>query len=290
MRASRQPQTIGDAVLEPEQFLIVHIGKTSSSKVYGEDSVRTKDSELWFFQIADRSGLDYKPLRLFDSNGNAQGPIGSESASDYNQLYDSQGNDILRNNEESFRVYHYSLGVKQDNIRIYPRIPESQNGGAFTYLTANEPDPTEPSPYGSIESSETSYSDPSIELESLVWETGTLSAHQYGFYNDKSVKVDPLISIEGAAYELRPVVEKEAMLELLAEVGRPVEKQDNRVHMVSYSRNNLRSFSYDVPDEWESVQNTLTIQKANLPEDIEETVNGKDSKPAKPAGANGGDS
>ena len=79
------------------------------------------------------------------------------------------------------------------------------------------------------------------------------------------------------------------MLELLADVGRPVERQDNRVHMVTYSRNNLRSFSYDVPDEWESVQNTLTIQKANLPEDIEETVNGRDSKPVKPAEANGGD-
>lgn len=280
-----RPQTISEALLEPEQFLALHIGDTPSSKQISNDTIRTKDSEIWFFQVADVGELTRYPIRLFDTNGSALGPISSGGSQDYTKLFDSNGDDILRNDDDDWTVYHFSIGVRQDDLRIYPRIPTNQNGGAFTYLTGDQPDPTSPSRFGFEWSSQTSIEDPSTRLESVTWRIDTESKTQYGFFNDAEVQLDPILSVVGLAYQLRPVVDQDAKLNLLADMGRPIDKQENRVHTVSYSRAALRTFSYDPPEEWKDAQNSLTVQEANLPEDIEEFIEQSEGE-----GVNGGGS
>jgi hypothetical protein len=267
-----QTDKIQDALLRPTQFLALHIGESKSNKSYGGDSVRTKDSEFWFFQVADKVNLRQSPVLLRDEDGSKKGPIPANTGVDYGQLFDSNGDDIIRNDEEEWRVYHYSLGVKQDNIRVYPRVPENQNGGGFAYLTGSEPDPTTPDRFGYVPSENLSLENPSVELEALAWEHGVRSEQQYGFFNDNPFAVDPIVSVRGAAYELRPVSEQDALLNLLADIGRPPSKQQNRVHTVDFSNSALRTFSFSVPDEWKDAQNTLSISRANLPEEIEEVV------------------
>lgn len=269
-----QEDKISDTIIEPGQFLAIHIGDSKSTKTISGDSIRTKNSEFWFFQVADVANLNEKPVRLFDSTGNTRGPIAANSGIDYSQLFDADGNDTLRNDEMDWRIYHFSIGVQQSNIRIYPRIPENQNGGAFTYLTGDEPDPLSPDPFGYVRSDDTDVFDPSPALESIAWRAGQRSVHQYGFYNENDVQVDPIISIVGAAYELRPVTERDAMLNLLADIGKPVDEHDNRVRVVDLSRHNVRTFSFDVPEEWKDAQNNLTVERANLPEEIEKSLEG----------------
>lgn len=265
-------ETINDVLLRPGQFLALHIGDSKSNKTVSNDTIRTKDSEFWFFQVADAVTLRRAPIKLNDEDGNSRGPIEAESAVEYGQLYDSQGEDVLRNDEEEWRVYHFSVGVKQDDVRVYPRVPENQNGGGFAYLSGSQPNPTTPDPFGFVPSEEASYEDPTTELEALAWEHGTRSEHQYGFYNDNSYAVDPIVSVVGASYELRPVVEQDALLRLLADIGRPPTDQQNRVHTVDFSKQALRTFSYTVPDEWKDTQNTLSVSEANLPQEIEEVL------------------
>jgi hypothetical protein len=264
--------TIKENILEPGQFLAIHIGGSESSKTVSGDSIRTKDSEFWFFQIADVASIIQKPIRLYNEAGDPQGPLAADSGINYNQLFDNQGDDALRNDEDDWTVYHFSVGVHQQGIRIYPRVPESQNGGGFTYLSGNEPDPTAPSPYGYVPADQTHVYNPGVELESLAWRSGQRSSHQYGFFNDNEVAIDPVLSVVGAAYNLRPVEGRRQMLNLLADVGRPKSQQENRIHTINFSRSALRSFSYKLPEEWKDSQNTLTVQEANIPEDIERAI------------------
>lgn len=273
MTGTTRPDTINDARLEPGQFLALHIGSGRSNKTVSNDTIRTKDSEFWFFQVADTTDLIEKPIRLYDQAGNPQGPIGANSGSDYSQLFDMNGDDTLRNDERDWTVYHFSVAVQQDNVRIYPRVPENQNGGGFTYLTGDEADPTSPDPFGYIDSTRTDIRNPSTELEALAWRNGQRSVHQYGFFNDNSVQVDPIVSVVGKAYDLRPVTERDAMLNLLADLGKPTDHADNHVHTINFSKSTLRAFSYDVPAGWKDAQNNLEVSRANLPEEIEETLN-----------------
>jgi hypothetical protein len=272
-----RPQTIKQALLDSEQYLAVHIGDSGSTKPAAGGNIRTKDSEIWFFQVADVAELFYYPLRLFDENGNAQGPLSSGGTQDYSRLYDSNGDDILRNDDDDWTVYHFSVGVRQDDVRIYPRVPENQNGGGFTWLTGDEPDPTTPSSFGYLQGNQTSVENPNTSLEGLAWRVSSRSEHQYGFVNDAEVQVDPLVSVVGAAYQLRPVSEEDQMLNLLADMGRPIDEQDTRIHTIEYSRNNLRTLSDSVPEEWKDAQNSLKIEQANLPEDIEDVVDGEEA-------------
>lgn len=271
MRFER-PSTIREAGVDSEQFLIVHIGESKSNKTVSNDTIRTKDSELWFFQVADVSELIWAPFRLRDSSGTLNGAISSGSGVNYNQFYDSSGDEILRNDDEPWRVYHFSVGCKQNDIRIYPRIPENQNGGGWAYLTGSEPDPTAGDEYGYVPASNTDYDDPGVELETVAWETGNFTEHQYGFYNEGDSDIDPILSIRGYAYELRPVTERDAKLQMLADAGRYRGDQQQATAVVDYSRSALRTFSYDVPEEWKDAENTLTISSANLPEEIEQVL------------------
>lgn len=261
-------QTISQRGLESQDFLVIHFSPSRQTNRVSGDDVRTKTSELWFFQVADVSELNYEPLRIRDENGLEAGPINPGEGVEYNQLYDSSGNDILRNSDDPWRVYHYSLGVRQPGVRIYPRIPDANFGGTFSWLSGSEPRPEDGDPVGYINSEETDYRDPSAKLESIMMKQDSVTQTQYGFYvEDGEVPKQPIISIRGFGYELRPVYRDDEMLEILADLSRddPV----NNVNVVDYVRNGLQPYSLNSPSEWDSAQNNLTISDVNTPRGIE---------------------
>lgn len=271
MDEKQEADTISDATLDSEEYLVVHIGDSFTSKGTNGDRVRTKDSELWFFQVGQAVELNRDDLKLLDSSGSAVGPISANSGVDYQRLHDDNGDEILRNEDNQFRVYHISIGVRQPEVRIYPRIPENENGGGWTYLSSNEPDPTSADNFGFVNGYDTDYNDPSTQLETIVWHEGVQTETQWGFFNtDPQRAVDPIISIRGKAYELRPVNEEDAMLNLLADVSKPEDQRDSKVKLVEYSNSSADSFTFEVPEDWKRLENTLTIKQANLPEEIEQ--------------------
>jgi len=268
-----EPDTISDAGLEPGEFLAIHIGGSFNNSRINDDTIRTKTSEFWFFQVADRASLRYQPFELRDEQGSTVGSIGTTSGVQYQRFFDSNGDDILRNEDNSWRVYHFSVGVEESNIRIYPRVPDNQNGGAWGWLGGSDPDPTAGDLYGYIPSDEIDADDPPIELESVAWRNDTRSVHQYGFYNaDTANAQTPTLTVQGHAYELRPVYDEDDMLHLLADLERPSGKQQNAIRRIDFSRAALRTFSYDVPDAWRDTENNLQVSKANLPLEIEGAV------------------
>lgn len=264
-----QPDTISDAGLEPGDFLVIQIGDNFTNETVSQDSIRTKTTEYWFFQVADRVNLNYHPLTLRDDSGAKVGPIGPESGVNYQRIFDEGGDDILRINDFSWRLYHFSLGVQQDNLRVYPRIPDNQNGGGFDWLSGGSPNPQNGDKSGYWPSRQIDFDDPPIELESIAWRAGDRSPIQYGFYNtDTSEPVDPILSVRGWGYELRPVYEDDDMLELLADTFKPVYKRDNAVRQLEFSKQALRTYGFDVPAEWKSAENTITVSKSNTPSEI----------------------
>lgn len=268
------PETeIGNLALKPENYLVLHFSPSSSAQRVSGDTVRNKDSQLYFFQVVDTSWLSYKPLLLRDSDGNEVGPIEPGEGVDYNQLYDGDGDDILRIPDEPWRIYHFSLGVRQPGVRVYPRVPDSINGGGFDWLSGSEPTPEDGDDVGYISSGDTNYGAPSTKLEQFAYHTDDLTQIQYGFYNESdTVAKKPVLSVAGYGYELRPVFREKDMLEILAQLGKRPGDRDVAVHTASFTPNSLRSFSYNIPSEWDNAENNLEVTDTNLPRTIEEEL------------------
>lgn len=278
MFQNTQPETISEARANPEEYLVVHVGDSYSNKTISNDTLRTKNSELWFFQVSDAAELLYAPYKLRGSDGSLVGDISSGSGSNYQRLYDSDGEDILRVEDRNWRVYHYALGVQQDDIRIYPRIPDNQNGGAWEWLTASQPDPTNGDPYGYIPGERSDYYDPSVSLEGISWETASVTPIEYGFYNEGNTAIEPILSVRGHGYELRPVEQKVEMLRILSELSKPVYNRQVSVTMIDYSRNALRPFTFDPPEAWKDAGNNLQVSRVNLPENLDKAIEGLKDK------------
>lgn len=266
-------ETIEDVDVGSEEFIVLHFAAQSSDINVSGDKIRAQQSKLYFFQVADVADLTYKPLRLRDTDGALQGPIGPESGLDYNQLFDENGNDILRNTDSAWRMYHFSIGVRQPDIRIYPRIPDSNEGGGFDWLTGSQPDPEAGDDIGHISSDETDFHTPTAKLESFAYNMDALTQIQYGFYNENPViRRDPILSIKGKAYDTRPVYDEDDMLEILAQLGKPESERSVSVKVVNFTPTSLDTYSFNVPSEWNNAENNLTVSDVNLPRDIEEAL------------------
>ncbi len=265
--------TIRDHRLREEEFIVLHFSAQSSSRRVRGDTVRTKESNLYFFQVVDSSELVYKPILPRDSDGEVIDPIEPQSGVEYSQLFDENGDDILRNTDSPWRLYHGSVGVRQPGVRIYPRIPESIFGGGFDWLSGSEPNPTRGDNVGYVDSSTTDYDDPSDQLEIFSYKHDSLTEIQYGLYNeDEEISKLPVLSFVGYAYELRPVYEDQDMLEILAQLSKKEKNRSMSVRMVNFTPGSLRSYSFNVPSEWDGVENNLRVRDVNLPSGIEEQL------------------
>jgi len=262
--------TIKEQKLEEEEFLVLHFSPSSSSRTVSGDTIRSKDSVFYFFQVVDTAELVYKPIVPRDESGLELDAIGPDSGTDYDQLRDENGDDILRNTDDDFRVYHYSVGVRQPDIRVYPRIPDSNEGGAFSWLSGSEPDPAEGDSVGYVNSEETDFDEPSTQLEHFSYKQDALTSIQYGFYNESgSIARKPVVSVVGYGYELRPVYQEEDMLQILAQLGKDPSERELAVTQVDFTPTSLRTFTYNTPSDWNSAENNLEVSEANLPTTIE---------------------
>jgi len=181
--------------------------------------------------------------------------IDPEDGVDYQHLYDSDGNDILRIPEASknrFLVYHYSLAVQQNRIRLYPLIPETQTAGGFTYLGTLEPDPTAGDAQGYLLGEEMDFMNPPRELEAISFMTGETSVLQYGFYNEHpDRRIIPRMHVKGRAYLLKPVVEENLKKKIVYE----------KIPRTMISAGPIKdSFEPGVPDAWDPAE--IDIEEA----------------------------
>jgi len=243
--AERNPEGIEDRLLYGKENLVVAV----------PDRV-AELARCYVFQVLPGawSLLRWRPLDLRDSGGAAI-TIDPESGVDYQHLYDPDGNDILRIPEASknrFLVYHFSLAVQQNRIRLYPLIPETQTAGGFTYLAATEPDPTAGDKQGYILGEETNFMNPPRELEAISFMAGDTSVIQYGFYNEHpDRRMIPRMHVKGRAYLLKPVVEEDLKKKIVY----------GKIPRTMVSAGPIKdSFEPGVPDAWDPAE--IDIEEA----------------------------
>lgn len=167
-------------------------------------------SRCWCFQVMP-GGWDHlqqRPLRPRDTNGALRGPVTAGSGIDYTPLYDSNGDDVLRvpNNDEMF-IYHISVAVQEDHVRVYPRVPPTREHGGFRYLTANQPDPTAGDNFGYVLGRDMDFDNPPRVLEQVAWESGSNNESnvEFGFYNeDPDEQTTVRMNVYGRSYMLSP--------------------------------------------------------------------------------------
>jgi len=241
--------------------------KIDDRLLYGRDNLviampdRTGDqARCYVFQVlpGGHSPLVYRPLDLRNSSGTIQTLNAAGGSADYQSLYDSNGNDILRirdRDRNNYYIYHFSIAVQQDRIRVYPRIPPTQTGGGFEWLSANQPDPTAGDPYGYQLGSQMDFYNPPRELETVSFRSGTTSNVEYGFYNEHpDRRITPRLHIKGRAYLMKPYTEESDRKKIIS-------GQEPRT-MIGWGPIK-DSFEPGTPDEWDDKAMTM-IDKATL--------------------------
>lgn len=245
---------ISERVLGPEQMLVL-VAYGSEKTV--DDISRLRVGKAAFFKVRQAfNAFKFGSFKLYDSDGNAVGPVSPNTGKDYQRLYrDTSGNDIFEN-DEHWMLYHYSLAVQQPTIRIYPSIPRSELMGALTYAVSGEPDPTTPDNYGYVVGREMDFDDPPADLENVGWrtgDTGTKSDIEYGFYNeDNTKKVDPILNVKGRAYTVEPITEKGRQKSLL------LGKEPRTIVSIGPIH---KAVGVDWPDKWDSVGAVMEIEE-----------------------------
>jgi hypothetical protein len=257
-------------------FLILSFTQNKSSYRTGiqNDTVRVKDTEHWFFQVKTTNTLRLRPFNLGPSiaafksqvEGVEEPWIEPEEGIGPVPLIDTQGNDVLRNDEDDWFVYHYTVAPMQEDIRVYPQIPDSQPGGVFRYLGARQPSSQLGSPIGYADGNDNpEYYEPQGGiLENLVWDTGETTPVEYQFFNSNSQRRKiPKLNIFGAGYVLAPITEDVVKRNLLVAAS----NNDNSVTQLTWGP--IRdTFSYELPDSWEDVGNSLIVKSPLIPSSL----------------------
>jgi hypothetical protein len=265
---------------EAGDFLVLTFtkSKTELPNIEASGSVRVKTREHWFFKVEASNRITYRPYNAgqavaayheqtgedpdpYLDPGEGTGPI---------PLVDQTGEEILRNDDDEWFVYHVGVSPLQGDIRLYPQIPDSQPGGVFQYLGSNRPAATRGDPIGYISGDDhPSYYDPQIDMASTIaWDTGINTDIRYQFYNEhKTRRTVPLLNIAGAGYVLTPITDDNVQRNLLNAAS----NGDDTVTHVDWGP--IReSFSYDVPDSWDTAANYIEEVEPSIPGRFNEPV------------------
>lgn len=263
------PQDVADGIKErllgERQFLVVETLQSNKTKQVGEDSYITlRAGEAFVFQVQAFNFLKREPYLLRDSTGTLVMPIGTQSGKGYQPLYDSDGKDILRNKDNPWLLYHFSIAVQQPEIRIYPAVPKEETMGAWEYLISSDPDPTAGPDFGYVAGKNIEdYFNPPADLEVVGWQSGTSSNINYGFYNESTQKqLKPILNVLGRAYNVHPVTDEVAKKKVVA--GPPEGPPRTLVSMGPVRT----QFNLTVPEEWRKAGCNIPIDKATLPREL----------------------
>ncbi|EGQ44093.1 MAG: hypothetical protein J07AB43_01520 [Candidatus Nanosalina sp. J07AB43] len=245
--------------------------KTQISGIEGRTNVRIKSREHWFFKVEAARELKRRPynagLAVAAFKSEAEGVedpyLEPEEGISAVPLVDRNGNDILRNDDDHWFVYHLGVSPLQGEVRVYPQIPDSQPGGVFQYLGSNRPNAIAGDPVGYISGDDhPSWYDPETGFSTtLAWDTGVNTDIRYQFYNEhKTRRTIPKLNIFGAGYVLSPILDKNVQRNLL----HGVTQNDPAIAHVEYGP--IReTFSYELPDEWDSTGNYIEETSPSIP-------------------------
>jgi len=265
---------------EAGNFLVLTFtkSKTELKGVGGSSPVRVKTREHWFFKVEASKRITYRPYNA----GQAVAAYHEQTDDDLDPYLDPQegtgpiplvdqtGQEILRNDDDEWFVYHIGVSPLQGDVRVYPQIPDSQPGGVFQYLGSNRPAAPQGDPVGYISGDDhPSYYDPQMDLASTIaWDTGVNTDIRYQFFNEhKTRRTVPLLNIAGAGYVLTPIVDENVQRNLLdaANTG------DESVTHVDWGP--IReSYSYEVPSEWDTAGNYIEEVKPSVPSKFSKPV------------------
>lgn len=259
------------------EFLVLTFTKSKSElrDIDTSRAVRVKTREHWFFKVESSKRITYRPYNAGQAvagfkqqTGGSPDPyLESDEGVGPVRLIDQNGNDILRNDDDPWYVYHIATVPLQGDIRVYPQIPDSQPGGVFKYLSNNRPAAAAGDPVGYTSGDDhPSFYDPQTGLATtLTWETGIQSQLTYQFYNEnQNRRKIPKLNIYGAGYVLTPITNEAVQRNLLnaASLGH------ESVTHVDWGP--IReSFSYEVPDEWDDTGNYIEETAPSIPEEFQ---------------------
>lgn len=242
-------KTIKDRLLSEWQNLVLVFPLSRTDKEVAGRPMNYRTFKAYTFRVATWNSLLRTDIDV--------GSIASSTGQSYGALNDGSGNEILRNEDQPWTMYHYSVGVQEDDIRIYPRAPSSQMGGGLTYLGASNPDPTTPDDYGFIPGSQSDYWDPCVELENVSFATGVNTDIDYGFYNtNPDHEINPTVSVVGRTYITLPIADENEK--------RRIVSGDIPRTMVTWGHAVRDSFSSNVPSIWEDSGCGVEIDSADV--------------------------
>lgn len=252
-------------------FLVLTINKTKKQVRGARGKVRLREREHLFFKVESAKTLRFRP---FDTSAtiaaynnqiqNSQLPyLEPDQGTEALPLIDSNNNDILRNDEDDFLAYHITAQPLQEDIRVYPQIPDTQPGGVFPYLGSNRPAATAGDIVGYVDGNDNpNWYDPEADVtETLVWNGGTATDISYQFYNASAERrLTPKLNIFGAGYILSPIVDETVKRNILDAVSR------NDPAVTHLTIGAIRdSFTIELPDNWDNVDNSLEETEPQIP-------------------------
>lgn len=251
MANQERHRTISDEVVaEGGKLVLAFFSNTRQARFSGGKS-RVAEFDLAFFEVQGYNRVNYRGLDLRDSNGNTVSPLSPQSGRDYDRLYDPEGNDIFRveTNENPWQITQASVSVLQDNVRIYPRIPETETQPGWTWAVGDEPSPTAGDDFGFTAGGEMDYDTPPASLQAVGFESGDNSTIQYGFYNRSQHRgVVPRLNVVGRTYRTVPITKTEEQRKAMKKA-----LDDTSAAQVLTFGPVTDNFTINLPDDWEEV-------------------------------------
>lgn len=268
-----------DDIADGGDFLVLTFtkSKTSYPGISASTPVRVKAREHWFFKVEASRRITYRPYNgaqavaaYHQQDEQSQRPyLNPDEGTPPVPLIDQSGEEILRNDDDQWFVYHVGVSPLQGDIRVYPQVPDSQPGGVFQYLGSNRPAGPAGDPIGYISGDDhPSFYDPQTGISTtLAWDTGVNTDIRYQFYNEnKTRRRIPLLNIFGAGYVLTPVTDSSVQRNILNEAHTG---SDNITHV---EWGPIReTFSYDVPDQWDTAGNYLEEVEPTIPDEYRDS-------------------
>jgi len=268
---AEEPEEMTSKIGTTGDYLVISIQKVERP-LDEEDlgsTVRTNEVEHWIFQIDASKEFVQRPFNAGASVQAYKSQAGITPEVPYLDpdegavpvpLIDENANDVLRNDEDDWFVYHGTVAPLQENLRVYPQIPESQPEGVFQYLSSNRPAPTAGDIVGYEDGNDVeNFYDPKTGInEFLAWNEDANTSLSFGFYNnDQERRMLPKLSIVGAGYSLSPVVGEQKKEKVL---DAAINEHNSVVH---FQWGAIRdSFTFDIPDEWTDAGNVISRQGA----------------------------
>lgn len=146
-----------------------------------------------------------------------------------------------------WKLYHFCIGVKPSFIRVYWQVPRGEKQTAFVYsrwLPAPGVD------YDYFDGYMSPFDEPTDAGEFVIYKGLHIA---FAFYNNGPYRAKPIIKIQGATYELKPVKNGMEILEKI--------KHEEVRGRVIYVVKGVRRVGVSFPDAWRKYTFTIPVEE-----------------------------